>query len=108
MSGERVLDWEEALSRFAGDRKYLKEAVGCFLVDLEGHLREFRRAISLGEESTALGLARVIGTDSAKIGARALAEAARRCCEIKEDGGGAAKEVEEEVRRLRDHLRLGS
>ena len=27
-----VLAWEETLSRYAGDREYLEDLVGCFLV----------------------------------------------------------------------------
>lgn len=69
-----VLAVESALDRVGGDREYLAELIGCFLVDVEAGLREAREADS-GLE-VLQRLAASIEERAAEIGAEALAGAA--------------------------------
>ncbi|WP_169709447.1 Hpt domain-containing protein [Deferrisoma camini] len=96
--GDVILAWEQALERVGGDREFLGELVGCFLVDLEGYLADLREAPD--PESRRAAAHRIKGA-ARNLGALALAEACRRAEESGEEQAVAA--VEREARRLVAH-----
>lgn len=92
-----VLDWEGALARVGGDAEFLEELVGCFLVDLEGYVRDLAGAPP-GPQARAA--AHRIKGAARNVGAEALADAA----EAAEGSEGAPEDVaavEREADRLR-------
>ncbi|MBI5441269.1 MAG: hypothetical protein HY900_08675 [Deltaproteobacteria bacterium] len=74
--GTSILEWERALDRLGGDRQFLSEMIGCFLVDLESYLGELRLAAAEGDEGVMASVARAIQDKAAELGAEALARAA--------------------------------
>jgi HPt (histidine-containing phosphotransfer) domain-containing protein len=74
--GSSILAWERALGRLGGDRQFLSEMIGCFLVDLESELDELRRASCEGDAALVASVADAIERKAAELGADALARAA--------------------------------
>jgi len=96
--GDVILAWEQALDRVGGDREFLEDLVGCFLVDLEGHLANLRGAPDPDGRRAA---AHRIKGAARNLGALALAEACRRA-----EASGAPEDVvavEHEAQRLVAH-----
>ncbi len=96
--GDVILAWEQALERVGGDREFLGELVGCFLVDLDGYLADLRGAPD--PEGRRAAAHRIKGA-ARNLGALALAEACRRAEESGKAEDVAA--VEREAQRLVAH-----
>jgi HPt (histidine-containing phosphotransfer) domain-containing protein len=103
--GSSILAWEGALDRLGGDRQFLAEMIGCFLVDLESQLVELRGASSEGDTRLMASLASAVEQKASELGAEALARAARELAGSTAAGEAHLQDVVVQAACLRGYLR---
>jgi HPt (histidine-containing phosphotransfer) domain-containing protein len=99
-----ILAWEWALNRLGGDRQFLSELIGCFLVDLEGYLGDLRAAAGDEDRGQIGELARSIREKASGLGAVALARAADRLAQGLPSHSRSVEDLAEEAACLRGYL----